>query len=361
MTFKMKQLKDDPFFKKSRANLDLFIEMISIKRGYESQAEIVFNKKYLDERVPNMKKDAFGNRYVVIGKNPKPPIMFACHTDTVHRGDSGKQRVAYDANKKHIFLSDKNANCLGADNTTGVWLCLELIRAGVPGLYVFHRGEEAGCVGSNYIVRETPKFAKDVKICISLDRRGTNEIITHQMGQRCASEELGSALAKELNKFAGFKYRTSDRGAFTDSEVYASIVPECINVGVGYEAQHSRNEYQDVKHMVNLRKALINVNWSNVLQKVTRVAQPKITIPVPNLPKYKANGKGSSIPQFSAYEEMYTYVKENPDVITDFLMDMGIDETELWEYEYGLIHGDQTNEKIAEEAAKQHIEIAEMS
>lgn len=347
MTLQMKQLKDDPIVAKSKADINLLLEMLSIKRGYESQAEIVFNKKYLDERIPKMKSDAFGNRYVVIGKNPSPEIMFACHTDTVHSGDGGKQKVFYDSNKKHLFIDGKKSNCLGADDTTGVWLCLEMIRAGVPGLYVFHRGEEAGCVGSNYIVDNHPEFVKDVKICLSLDRKGTNEVITHQMGAECASDQLGTALAKELNRCEPtFKYGISYNGAFTDSETYSTIIPECLNLGVGYYAQHTRNEYQDVEHVIKLRKALIAVNWKAVLKQVKRKPAPRYALPIPNTfakkPKVKAEAFGDTM----YYDDLYKYICENPHVIAEMLMDMDLSEQDLWEYEY-LVEASLKNQAAA--------------
>lgn len=338
MTLQMKQLKDDPLVQKSKADLDLFIEMISIKRGYESQAEIVFNRKYLDERIPKMQKDSFGNRYVVIGKEKFPQIMFACHTDTVHNGNSGKQKVLYDSNKKHVFVDKKKTNCLGADDTTGVWLCLEMIRAGVPGLYVFHRGEEAGCVGSRYIVDTKPDFIKNVKVCLSLDRKGTNEVITHQMGRACASDKLGTVLAAELNQVEkSFKYATSTHGAFTDSEVYSEIIPECLNLGVGYYAQHTSNEYQDIEHMIKLRKALIAVNWKNVLSSVTRIPSNRVVrVPLPGPNQSMTPKKDKVYGAAMDYGEMYDYVKENPDVIVEMLMDFDITESDLWDYEYQL-------------------------
>lgn len=357
---RVKPPNSDKLLTRTNADVELFWAMISMKRPYESQAEIIFNRDFLDKRVPFMKVDAFGNRYCVVG--PKDPeIMFACHTDTVHR-DGGIQRVLYDSTKRHAFVDvkDTSTNCLGADDTTGVWLCLEMIRAGVPGMYVFHRGEEAGCVGSKYIAEETPELVANIKMCLSLDRKDTNEVITHQGGHRCASDRLGEALAAQLNnRYRHFKYKTSDRGAWTDSERYCEIIPECLNMGVGYYGQHSSSEYQDVEHMIHLRKALINVDWRTVLDNVERVPEPKrfsrfghTTLMRGGYAEwfdddylgqygYDEYGHLSTTPKQGAedtgemmnYFEMYQYVVENPDVITDVLLDHGVTESDLWDYE----------------------------
>jgi len=314
-----------------KSNLDKFFEMISMQRGYESEAEIEFNRTYLDT-VPNMKQDGFGNRYIVVGKDPK--VMFASHTDTVHRASSTKyQKICYDSNKKHVFSEE--SSCLGADDTTGVWLCLELINAGVPGMYIFHRGEEIGCVGSAYISSKTPELVKGIKVCLSLDRKGTQDIITHQMGERCASDKLGLVLGEQLNKsYKHFNYKLCDGGAFTDSLSYADIIPECLNLSVGYYAQHTTNEYQDLRHMIELRKALIRVDWNKVVESVERD---------PSVKRSTTSYYGASM----SYSELYNYIVQNPDVVVSILMDYDISELELMEYEY-ILQGDLDFELKAE-------------
>lgn len=202
-----------------------------------------------------------------------------------------------------------NINCLGADCTTGVWLILEMIDAGIPGVYVIHAEEEIGRLGAEALVKEyndsddkfnTPYYWLDlVDIAISFDRKGTNEIITHQSGRtRCASDEFADSLSAILSPDlidAGYeKLIKSDKGSFTDSYSYRKNVAECINLCVGYYSQHSASEYQDIKFAVHLRDALIkhgfDINNSNGNIAVERDPTVADVIPAQTNPHYVGYG-----------------------------------------------------------------------
>ena len=81
-------------------------------------------------------------------------------------------------------------NCLGADDTAGVWLALELIRRQIAGRYVFHFGEERGGIGSGMLAHRHPDWLAECQMAIALDRAGYDEVITHQGGNRTASGYL---------------------------------------------------------------------------------------------------------------------------------------------------------------------------
>jgi len=156
------------------------------------------------------------------------------------------QRVVLD--RGLLFLPPRTASsCLGADDTAGVFLMTEMIARNVPGRYVFHFGEERGCVGSEALVRENPAWLADIKIAIALDRKGTQDVITHQGGRTCSDD-----FARDLAQGIGMGYAPSDQGIYTDTERYASVVPECTNVSVGYEGAHTSREYLDARHVIAL-------------------------------------------------------------------------------------------------------------
>lgn len=242
--------------------LQRLITMHTYQRPAGSRAERKFIRRYLQPL--GARVDAFGNWSVVIGDAPRH--VWSSHTDTVHKR-SGKQRVSVDA---HGILSASSGDCLGADDTAGVWLMCELIRRGVAGRYVFHYGEERGCIGSRNLVNDAPDWLRDTDMVIALDRKDVDDIITHQCGCRTASDAFAEALADQLN--AGdttLRYAPSEWGMYTDSESYADTVAECTNLSVGYDGQHSRAETLDTGHALALlaRLTVLDISLLPVARK----------------------------------------------------------------------------------------------
>ena len=227
--------------------------MLKHKRPAYSKQDEIFIEQYIEP--VNVFDDDAGNLIKVIGDDPE--VMWSCHTDTVHM-TSGYQEVRVKG--QYIGVNDKNSNCLGADDTAGVWLMLELIRAGKEGLYVFHRAEEVGGKGSSFIARNTPDLLKNIKCVIALDRKGTRDVITHQ-GTRCCSDTFAQSLADALD----MKFELSDKGLFTDSANYTDIVGECTNLSVGYENAHSDKEILDMAFLQNLSNKLVALDYSKLV------------------------------------------------------------------------------------------------
>jgi hypothetical protein len=204
--------------------------------------------------------DGCGNAILDIGNKP-PTIIWSSHTDTVH-SDMGLQDVTL-TDKNILKLHKKSkSNCLGADDTVGVWLMMEMIRNQIPGRYIFHRSEERGCVGSNWILKNTPELLDGIRAAIAFDRRGTSDIIHTQRNSRCASYKFCESFAKELNK-SGLKF-SSAYGVYTDTAVYMEKIPECSNISVGYEGQHGSHESTDLNFALDLRDVLLNLDMTKV-------------------------------------------------------------------------------------------------
>lgn len=240
--------------KQAHPRLRELIAMLEYARPQASQTEEEFITRYIDT-LPNMRVDAFGNRYVTVGK-ARPTIAWSCHTDTVHM-EEGKQ--ALEINKDGLLALDyySEANCLGADCTTGVWLMRRLILAGKPGLYIFHRDEESGGIGSRWIVRNTPELVTGIEAMIALDRRGYTSVVTEQSTGVTASTTFAQSLADQL----GGDFAPDDGGIFTDSAFYSGLIPECTNLSVGYHSQHSRSETQDLAFADSLLVRLLGLRY----------------------------------------------------------------------------------------------------
>ena len=195
--------------------------------------------------------DPHGNYILRIGTTP---IMWSCHTDTMHK-IGGKQKLYLDTDKEgHQLLVVQDSNCLGADDGAGIWLMCEMIERGVEGLYIFHRDEEIGGKGSQFIVKETPELVKGIRAAIALDRYGYTSVITHQRG-RCCSDAFARALGEQLGD-----YKPDSTGLFTDTANYTKLIPECTNLSVGYEGHHTPYESQDFLFLALLADKLEKLN-----------------------------------------------------------------------------------------------------
>ena len=193
-------------------------------------------------------------------------VMFTSHLDTVHR-EGGAQGLCVDETGLCFAENDDGTpSILGADDAAGVFIMVEMIKARRPGLYMFFFCEERGGIASSeYADCYCPTY---IKQCISFDRRGYSDVITHQMSGRCCSNEYAIALSDELSRLFGTKhlvgYHPCDEGVFTDSANFVGIVPECTNVSVGYFREHTVEEYLDTVFLCDLADAMCKVDFSKL-------------------------------------------------------------------------------------------------
>jgi hypothetical protein len=238
---------------------ELLLDMLTYARPHKSFAEAQFIKTFIRPLVkhPNVEamfEDSIGNLYVKTFGAGK--VLYTAHTDTVHH-TGGHQEVHVDF-EDTVFV-DAKSDCLGADNGAGVWLLIEMIKAGVPCWVQFTRGEERGCIGSEHTRKTYPEWLGSFDHAIAFDRKGNTSIITHQRGARACSDALGLQLASLLN----LGHQLDPTGVYTDTATYMDIIPECVNISVGYQSEHSHNETLDLSYLLKLREAMIAVDWAN--------------------------------------------------------------------------------------------------
>jgi hypothetical protein len=223
--------------------------------GTEKQVYNLLNEDFI--------KDKYDNLYWIIGKSD---TLFCAHLDTVDSGAPGKN-----LDITHVFDGDivktDGKTILGADDKAGVVIMMYMIEKRVPGFYLFTVGEEKGCVGSSKLsqalqLKMEDKY-KNIKKIIAFDRSGYDSIITHQMEQRCCSDEFALALSSEFGKH-GLKYTLDTGGYYCDSAEFADMFPECTNISVGYFDQHSRTERQDLAFLEKLAEACCHVDWTSL-------------------------------------------------------------------------------------------------
>lgn len=232
-----------------------FLELTSMTYPYGTEDDLVFDmtKKGI---LPNLEKDQWGNYFIKIGDSR---TMFTSHLDTACRS---QVKVNHIISKQQIVKTD-GKSILGADDKAGVTILLFLIQNKVPGLYYFFIGEEVGCVGSS-AASVYGQFKGLYDRVISFDRRGTNSIITHQSGYRCCSDEFAKSLSSQLNLMSNLYYKPDNTGVYTDSAEFVDVVSECTNISVGYYAEHTHSETQDLYHLNKLSLACLDVEWEKL-------------------------------------------------------------------------------------------------
>lgn len=307
----------------ARTNLHTLVDMMRVCRPAGSKSERNFIREFIEPL--GVERDAAGNLIKTIGNSP---VLWSCHTDTVHK-EPGHQKITIRGDLLCVPLSSKR-DCLGADDTAGIWLMREMIHAGTAGMYIFHRGEEVGGIGSKYIADMTPGLLSGIKFAIALDRKGFHDVITHQGYGRCCSDAFAQSLAKEL----GMGYRPDSTGLFTDTANYMHAIPECTNLSVGYAHAHSSMETQSISHLVELRDALIALDvdklkmerdpdeqtgWSDYLEGANRSGWQWDIY----------SDRSERDDWHSSYGSLTDLVRRFPDEVADILLEQGIDATTL--------------------------------
>jgi hypothetical protein len=281
------------------------VNMHTYKRPHGSDTETAWIDRFISPFRPDV--DGYGNLVVDLGG----PVMFSCHTDTVHR-DGGRQKLRLSA-EGVLSLTDKADQCLGADDAAGAWLMLEMIKARVPGCYVFHRDEESGGRGSRWISDNRAAFLERFNACVAFDRAGFDSVISHQACGRSASDRFCDALAYELGM------APDAGGVFTDSASYVDQIPECTNISVGYHNQHGAIETLDIPFLISLRGRILAVDWQ--------------ALPIERDPFMWENSAwcGDAPQHDDALAEL---VRANPAIAAGILGEYGIDALEFAEIVY---------------------------
>ena len=229
-----------------------------LRRDHGSQTEAQF-VAWLANRLPVSMIDGAGNVHVDRRIGPTSRTLFTAHTDTVHHS-GGPNSVRIDGT---FWRADGAA--LGADDGAGVALMCHMIERGVPGYYIFFRGEECGGVGSSWLAENMEGLLEEFDRAVAFDRAGYHDVITHQSGGRCCSNEFAEELSRQMtaDDFS-MAYAPCDGGVYTDTAEFIRIIPECTNLSVGYKNQHGEWEEQDVAFLVQMAQQLVQVDWDSL-------------------------------------------------------------------------------------------------
>lgn len=309
---------------KTPVPVEVLFDILRRPRFTRTEGERYVIEKYLLP-LPGATMDEHGNIYLLVGhpNGVDAPLttMFSSHTDTVHKATATD---TYKLSLKGGWLSRAGGGVLGADCGTGIWIMLNLIKAQVPGLYVFHRDEEIGGKGSTFFAKENEKLVGTFKHCIAFDRKGERDVITEQSAGVCCSDEFADAFSRAINLGTEFAFRGDDTGSFTDSANYMHLISECTNLSVGYYDQHTQDECQDLTFASHLVNTLIGINFSQLPAERDHTAEPDLGNwdwanyrDFPSTPRRTRTSSGNDFAHIVGMTRAY------PDQIADILMTMG--------------------------------------
>lgn len=244
--------------------MNTLFRAVRTQRANGTMAESRF-VAWLCNRMPVTMIDIMGNVHVDMRKGPMHRTMFTSHTDTVHN-NGGPNNVRLDTSDPLSvkWRADKGS-CLGADDGAGIALMAHMMAHNVPGYYIFFRGEEVGGIGSRWLSEHMKQLLKEIDRCVSFDRAGYTDVITHQGMGRCCSDTFALALADALTpEDMSIGYVPDDGGVFTDSANLVDNIGECTNLSVGYKHQHGDGEWQDVTFLQKLADVIVTVEWDKL-------------------------------------------------------------------------------------------------
>jgi hypothetical protein len=97
-------------------------------------------------------------------------------------------------------------------------------------------------------------------------------------------------------------------------------VPECTNLSVGYEGEHSKGELLDVDHLLQLREALLHLDVDGL---------PVEREPAAPDDDWRTWSDYGQQPYGQPKPDMLEMVKRNPEEVADLLLAYGITAEEL--------------------------------
>lgn len=279
--------------------------------------------------IPHIEKMGWGAVVDTEGNVYVPPLtdtklLFVAHTDTVDNMANGDREL--EVGNTLVELKPGQANrSLGSDDGAGVYALLRFMEAGVDAGYLFTTGEETGGTGIRFFIEHNREVLERYSMCIELDRKGFNEIITTQCVGVCASDEFAAELSSRLNGVYNFDFFPSDDGIYTDNADLSEYIPECVNLAIGYEGNHTNKEVLDYSFVEDLVDAFLVLEEAELLS---------------TLPIHRMAGDYGDDFLTDVYSTTYTtpihsvrdFIDEYPAVVTEFLLSVGVDVAELDEF-----------------------------
>ena len=225
-------------------NVSQLINVLTIRQENLFELILIAYKEYVRGYYPD--------KFIVLKSSNDIKPMLCIHLDTINdASDKTPNHTDFVFNPKDntIRLSRKSKlSCVGGDDRCGVFIVMYYFAKLINKYHIgFFCDEEIGGIGSE----QASKLLNDdssISCFIGLDRKGVDEVATYGYD----NEELTQA-------FVSLGYKEAN-GTFTDASNLASEGSlACVNISVGYDNEHTKNEviYTDVLEAT--AKTLLNV------------------------------------------------------------------------------------------------------
>ena len=243
--------------------------------------------------------------------------MLCVHLDTIntHKANLTGYKVTEDdfvTTNGLIELSKTSSlSCLGGDDRAGVWVALELIKyMEETGDYKYDIGffldEEIGCIGSGVFCYDRDKLTNNCYI--GLDRRstdGTDEVAVY-----------GNDNQELIDVFVNLGYKI-EAGSITDASTLSNSIIPCVNLSVGYDYEHTKDEVLHIKCMDRTLSVLKDLNLVGK------------EYPTDSTPYYNYNFDDGVTHRYYDSDTMFEL-----DTLKDYLISLGEDPDEVIELAY---------------------------
>lgn len=238
----------------------------SPSRGEQPMMSFIINHCY---KIPNLKFEIDHYNNLFITKNTTNPEYYPCvvaHMDRVVTNHGPYRVVVNNGVIKGEHIRNGLPSGLGADDSNGICIALQLLKE-MPNLkVVFTTEEEIGAIGAREAALNID-FLNDVMYFLQADRRGSSDLITDTNGITVVSPEFLTDLSPIMIKYG---YQEDPTGTLTDIGELCEQLKICgCNISCGYYGAHSSKEYtviSELQNCLNFMEEVINTLQGKVYE-----------------------------------------------------------------------------------------------
>lgn len=225
-------------------NLKNFKKLLAVPtKSFEEEKMVEYLTSYCTAKGVNVRSDRHNNVYVIKGDTTKPLPCLAAHIDSVQ--PIRKIRIVESDGRFHGEFEGQCVG-MGADDKTGVQVCLELLDRFENIALAFFAGEECGCFGAS---RSDAEFFKKLGYIIEFDCPSRN-MMSYTSGGVRLFENHGDFIKTALPVLQKHGTNLWQHHPYTDVMALRKRFPiSCLNLSSGYYNWHASSEFAKINEV----------------------------------------------------------------------------------------------------------------